>query len=129
MAPAPPLRSRGVLVTIARLFGEPKNPKPKPQTIIRQTMSAACGCAGAIQSTARLLGQTVGSALVALIFGFAGPSSGTGLTVAILLAAGFAAIAAVLSVLRMSRFVRFPGSPRRAGPAAADEQERQAAAK
>jgi hypothetical protein len=30
-APAPPLRSRGTLVTIAQLFGEPKNPKPKPR--------------------------------------------------------------------------------------------------
>ena len=29
--PAPPLRSRGTLVTIAQLVGEPKNPKPKPR--------------------------------------------------------------------------------------------------
>jgi MFS transporter, DHA2 family, multidrug resistance protein len=80
-----------------------------------------------LRAAARLLGQTVGAALVALIFGFAGPSGGTGPTLAILLAAGFAAFAAVLSVLRVSRFVRFPRSLRQAGPATADEQKRQAA--
>jgi MFS transporter, DHA2 family, multidrug resistance protein len=106
------------------LFGSPNN-----RAIVTSVPRERSGGAGAIQSTARLLGQTVGAALVALIFGFAGPSSGTGPTLAILLAAGFAALAAVLSVLRTSRFVRFPRALRRAGPAAADEQERQAAAK
>ena len=67
-----------------------------------------------------------GAALVALIFGFAGPSGGTGPTVAILLAAGFAALAAVLSVLRMFNFVRFSRAPRRASPAAREQQPRAA---
>jgi DHA2 family multidrug resistance protein-like MFS transporter len=105
-------------------FGSPNN-----RAIVTSAPRERSGGAGAIQSTARLLGQTVGAALVALVFGFAGPSGGTGPTVAILLAAGFAALAAALSVLRMSRFVRFPVSLQRAGPPAEEEQERQATAK
>jgi MFS transporter, DHA2 family, multidrug resistance protein len=105
-------------------FGSPNN-----RAIVTSVPRERSGGAGAIQSTARLLGQTVGAALVALIFGFAGPSGGTGPTLAILLAAGFAALAAVMSVLRLSRFVRFPRALRRAGAAAADEQEHKAAAK
>ena len=102
-------------------FGSPNN-----RAIITSAPRERSGGAGAIQSTARLLGQTVGAALVALIFGFAGPSGGTGPTVAILLAAGFAALAAVLSVLRMFNFVRFSRAPRRASPAAREQQPRAA---
>ncbi|MNN17750.1 hypothetical protein D3C81_1309440 [compost metagenome] len=36
---APPLRSGGVAVIIARLFGDWKNPKPMPQSAVRQAMS------------------------------------------------------------------------------------------
>jgi hypothetical protein len=43
MAPAPPLRSRGALLTMARLFGDWKNPNPNPQTTIRQMMLASPG--------------------------------------------------------------------------------------
>jgi amino acid permease len=57
-----------------------------------------------------LLGQTIGAALVALVFGYAGPSGGTSPTVAILLAAGFAALAAIASVSRLLNFVRIPRS-------------------
>jgi MFS family permease len=98
-------------------FGSPNN-----RAIITSAPRERSGGAGAIQSTARLLGQTIGAALVALIFGFAGPSGGTGPTVAILLAGGFAALAAVLSVLRIFNSVRFPRSPRRATPVPASEQ-------
>jgi MFS transporter, DHA2 family, multidrug resistance protein len=66
------------------------------------------GGAGAIQSTARLLGQTIGAALVALIFGFAGSAAGTGPHAAILLAAGFSALAAVASVSRLFNSGRAP---------------------
>jgi hypothetical protein len=76
-----------------------------------------------------LLGQTIGAALVALIFGFAGPSGGTGPTVAILLAACFSALAAVLSFLRIFNFVRFRRSPRQSGPVALGEQRHRAAGK
>jgi hypothetical protein len=34
--PAPPLRSRGALAAIARLFGAPKKPNPMPPTAARQ---------------------------------------------------------------------------------------------
>src|SRR5262249_21145797 len=70
---------------------------PNNRAIIVSVPRERSGGAGAIQSTARLLGQTIGAALVALIFGFAGPSGGTSPTIAILLAAGFAAVAAITS--------------------------------
>jgi DHA2 family multidrug resistance protein-like MFS transporter len=53
--------------------------------------------------TARLTGQTLGAALVALIFGIA-PQNGP--IVALYVAAGFAAVASVVSTLRVMQ----PGS-------------------
>jgi MFS family permease len=100
------------------LFGSPNT-----RAIITSAPRERSGGADAIQSTARLLEQTVGSALVALIFGVVGPSGGIGATAAILLAAGFTALAAVLSFLRLSRFARFPRSPRRADPAPAGKRQ------
>lgn len=79
---------------------------PNNRAIVASAPRERSGGAGAIQSTARLLGQTIGAALVALIFGFAHPSGVTGPTIAILLASGFAAAAAVASLARLSRFVR-----------------------
>jgi DHA2 family multidrug resistance protein-like MFS transporter len=99
-------------------FGSPNN-----RAIITSAPRERSGGADAIQSTARLLEQTVGSALVALIFDFAGPSGGIGATAAILLAAGFTAFAAVLTFLRLSGFARFPRSPRRADPAPAGKRQ------
>ncbi len=93
---------------------------PNNRAIVSSAPRERSGGAGAIQSTARLLGQTIGAALVAMIFGIAGPSGGTSPTVAILLAAGFAAAAAVASVFRLFRFVRRP-RPARAGSPAASE--------
>lgn len=83
---------------------------PNNRAIIVSAPRERSGSAGAIQSTARLLGQTVGAALVALIFSIAGPAGGTSPTVAILLAAAFAALAAIASVLRQLNFVRIPRS-------------------
>ena len=79
---------------------------PNNRAIVAGAPRERSGGAGAIQSTARLLGQTIGAALVALIFGLARPAGGAGPTVAILLAAGFAAMAAVASVFRLFNFVR-----------------------
>jgi MFS transporter, DHA2 family, multidrug resistance protein len=79
---------------------------PNNRAIVASAPRERSGGAGAIQSTARLLGQTVGAALVALIFGFAHRSGGTGPTTAILLAAGFAAAAAIASLARLSRRAR-----------------------
>jgi DHA2 family multidrug resistance protein-like MFS transporter len=79
---------------------------PNNRAIVASAPRERSGGAGAIQSTARLLGQTIGAALVALIFGFAHPSGVTGPTIAILLASGFSAAAAVASLVRLSRFAR-----------------------
>jgi MFS transporter, DHA2 family, multidrug resistance protein len=81
---------------------------PNNRAIVASAPRERSGGAGAIQSTARLLGQTIGAAFVALIFGFARPGTGAGPTAAILLAAGFSALAAVASVSRQFNFVRAP---------------------
>jgi MFS transporter, DHA2 family, multidrug resistance protein len=81
---------------------------PNNRAIIVSAPRERSGSAGAIQSTARLLGQTIGAALVALIFGLAGPFGGTSPAVAILLAAGFSATAAIASVSRLLDIVRMP---------------------
>jgi DHA2 family multidrug resistance protein-like MFS transporter len=63
------------------------------------------GAASGMLATARLLGQTVGSALVALVFGLTNAISaagiGRGAMAAIGLAAGFAALGAGVSALRL----------------------------
>jgi DHA2 family multidrug resistance protein-like MFS transporter len=74
------------------------------------------GSAGAIQGTSRLLGQTIGSAAVALVFGYASPAGGSSSTVAILLAAGFSALAALASLCRLLNILRIPRSRRRRDP-------------
>jgi Na+-driven multidrug efflux pump len=55
------------------------------------------------------LGQSIGAALVALVFGVAG--GGHGAATAILIAAGFAAIAVIASLTRLFEFVRLPPAP------------------
>lgn len=68
----------------------------------RQMLSAAprdrSGGASGMLGTARLTGQTVGAALVALIFGVT-PNRGP--TVALIVAAGVAALAAIVSLMRL----------------------------
>jgi DHA2 family multidrug resistance protein-like MFS transporter len=81
---------------------------PNNRAIVASAPRERSGGAGAIQSTARLMGQTIGAALVALIFGFAHPAGGTGPLVAILIASGFSAAAAVASLARLTRVVRTP---------------------
>ena len=77
------------------LFQSPNN---------RQMLSSAprhrSGGASGMLGTARLSGQTLGAALVALIFGIA-PQHGT--TITLVVAAGFAAAAAMVSLMRISR--------------------------
>lgn len=75
---------------------------PNNRAIIASTPRERSGSAGAIISTARLLGQTTGTALVALIFGIVAESAThRGANIGILLGAGFAAGAAVVSSLRL----------------------------
>ena len=83
---------------------------PNNRAIVASAPRERSGGAGAIQGTARLLGQSIGAAFVALIFGLAdgGHSAGT----AILFAAGFGAIGALASLSRLFDFVRIEASPR-----------------
>ncbi|HEX5514233.1 MAG TPA: MFS transporter [Gammaproteobacteria bacterium] len=75
------------------LFQSPNN-----RTIMNSAPRERSGGASGMLGTARLAGQTLGAALVALIFGVTASSS---VTIALTLAAGFAAVAAVISSLRL----------------------------
>ena len=79
--------------------------QPNARSIVMSAPLARSGGAGAIQGTARLLGQSIGAALVALVFGLAG---GHGAKTTIILAAGFAAMGTLTSLSRMFDFVRAP---------------------
>jgi DHA2 family multidrug resistance protein-like MFS transporter len=85
---------------------------PNNRAIVSSAPRERSGGAGAIQATARLLGQTVGAAAVALVFGISGSAAGTSPTAAILLAAGFSALAALASLSRLLHIVRRPRPPR-----------------
>jgi MFS transporter, DHA2 family, multidrug resistance protein len=76
------------------LFQSPNN-----KVLISSAPRERSGGASGIQSTARLLGQTMGAALVGLIFGLV-PGHGRATTVAVGLGAGAAAVAGVASSLR-----------------------------
>jgi DHA2 family multidrug resistance protein-like MFS transporter len=83
------------------LFQSPNN-----RAIISSAPLARSGGAGAMQGTARLLGQSIGAALVALVFGLTG--GGHGAASAILVAAAFAGIGTLTSLSRMANAVRSP---------------------
>ncbi|WP_179401659.1 MFS transporter [Burkholderia guangdongensis] len=76
------------------LFQSPNN-----RAILSSAPRARSGGAAGMLGTARLSGQTLGAALVALIFGVA-PDHGP--TLALYVAAAFAAVAAVVSMLRIA---------------------------
>ncbi len=80
------------------LFQSPNN-----RAIIGSAPRERSGGASGMLGTARLLGQTVGAALMALIFGLAGAQA---TTVALIVAAGFAAVAAAVSCLRLIEYQR-----------------------
>jgi DHA2 family multidrug resistance protein-like MFS transporter len=75
------------------LFQSPNN-----RAIITSAPRERSGGASGMLGTARLLGQTIGAALVALLFELFG---GRGTTVALALAAGIAVLAALVSLARM----------------------------
>src|SRR5579884_317941 len=91
--------------------------QPNNRAIVLSAPRERSGGAGAIQGMSRLLGQSIGSALVALVFGLGagGPSA----RIALMLAAGFAAAGVVTSLSRMFEFVRSPSEaePPHARPA------------
>jgi DHA2 family multidrug resistance protein-like MFS transporter len=72
---------------------------PNNRAMIGASPPHRSGAAGGMLATARLLGQTGGAAMVAVIFGLA-PSHGTTLT--LLVGAGFATAAAAVSTLRLA---------------------------
>jgi DHA2 family multidrug resistance protein-like MFS transporter len=96
------------------LFQSPNN-----RAIVASAPRERSGGAGAIQGTARLLGQSIGAALVALVFGVTG--GGHGATIAIWLAAGFAGIAVLASLTRLFEFVRLAPPPQSSNAAGLHE--------
>jgi MFS transporter, DHA2 family, multidrug resistance protein len=72
---------------------------PNNRAILTSSPRARSGAAGGMLSTARLLGQTLGAAGVALLFR-AYPANGSNLT--LLIAAGIAFVAAMVSVSRVT---------------------------
>ena len=75
---------------------------PNNRAMIGASPRSRSGAAGGMLSTARLLGQTGGAALVAVIFGLA-PAHGTTLT--LLVGAGFSLGAAGVSLLRLRQSI------------------------
>ena len=80
------------------LFQSPNN-----HTIITAAPLHRSGGASGMLSTARLVGQTCGAALVALMFNL---FADNGTHVALLVASTFAVMAAVVSTLRVSQSAR-----------------------
>jgi DHA2 family multidrug resistance protein-like MFS transporter len=75
---------------------------PNNRTMLSSAPRERSGGASGMLGTARLTGQTLGAALVALIFGVA-PHSGP--VIALYVAAGFSAVAAVVSTMRVMQRV------------------------
>jgi DHA2 family multidrug resistance protein-like MFS transporter len=82
--------------------------QPNARSIIMSAPLERTGGVGAIQGTARLLGQSIGAAFVAMIFGFLGGAHGA--KAAILCAAGFTLVGVVTSLSRMLGGVRIAAS-------------------
>ncbi|MBB5446488.1 MULTISPECIES: MFS transporter [unclassified Paraburkholderia] len=78
---------------------------PNNRTMLSSAPRERSGGASGMLGTARLTGQTLGAALVALIFGVA-PQSGT--IIALYVAAGFSAVAAAVSTMRVMQKVAQP---------------------
>lgn len=78
------------------LFQSPNN-----HTIVTTAPQARSGAASGMLGTARLTGQTLGSVLLAVIFGAFGAHGTRGPTVALALAAAFAAVAGAFSGMRV----------------------------
>jgi DHA2 family multidrug resistance protein-like MFS transporter len=94
------------------LFQSPNN-----RAIINAAPRERSGGASGMLGTARLLGQTVGAALVALIFGLT-EEAGTGVALAI--AAGIAFVAALVSCTRLIKPRPHPAPPPTSEASAAD---------
>ena len=88
---------------------------PNNRTILTSAPREHAGSASGILASARLVGQTLGAALVGLIFTLTGAGRGGighGATLALLVGAGFAAAGAVVSSLRLFGFRQAEPGPR-----------------
>ena len=88
---------------------------PNNRTILASAPREHAGSASGILASARLVGQTLGAALVGLIFTLTGAGRGGighGATLALLVGAGFAAAGAVVSSLRLFGFRQAEPGPR-----------------
>jgi MFS transporter, DHA2 family, multidrug resistance protein len=81
---------------------------PNNRAMLHSAPRHRSGGASGMLSTARLLGQTTGAALVAMIFSLA-PARGAMLSVTV--AAGFALVAAAVSAMRLSPRAKRSGQP------------------
>ena len=88
---------------------------PNNRTILASAPRERAGSASGILASARLVGQTLGAALVGLTFALVSTTPagiGHGATLALLVGAGFATAGAVTSSLRLFRFHQDEPSPR-----------------
>jgi MFS transporter, DHA2 family, multidrug resistance protein len=88
---------------------------PNNRTILASAPRERAGSASGILASARLVGQTLGAALVGLIFALTSASPGgigRGAVLALLIGAGFAATGAVTSSLRLFGFRQAEPPPR-----------------
>ena len=72
---------------------------PNLRAIMSSAPPSRSGSASGTVATSRLVGQSLGAALVALCFGLVGHE---GATVALMLGAGFAALGSLMSFLRLA---------------------------
>jgi DHA2 family multidrug resistance protein-like MFS transporter len=85
------------------LFQSPNN-----RAMLSSAPPARSGGASGMLGTARLTGQTLGAALVALIFNLSGGAHGA--HVALITATGLALTAMILSLIRLTPGGKSPGS-------------------
>jgi DHA2 family multidrug resistance protein-like MFS transporter len=81
------------------LFQSPNN-----HTIVTSPPRHRSGAASGMLGTARLTGQTLGAVLLAAVFSLWSPHEGRGPVIALVLAAGCAALAAIFSSLRLRKY-------------------------
>ncbi|WP_374442666.1 MFS transporter [Stella sp.] len=81
---------------------------PNNRAILSSVPRERSGAAGGVLSTSRLLGQTTGAALVAVVFGVVGtaPGPGHGAVAALALGGACAGVAALVSLVRLGGFAR-----------------------
>jgi DHA2 family multidrug resistance protein-like MFS transporter len=97
------------------LFQSPNN-----RAIVNAAPRERSGGASGMLGTARLLGQTIGAALVALIFGLSGKA---GTTIALAVASGIALVAAAVSCLRLIEPTALPRSDTPTTPRIAQRED------